>query len=89
MGKNGGNGDVDSLILRRLLEMRTQMEKMEQKLEAKIDGLEQRVTDRIDRLEKRLDERIDVLGRIFKESHRVLSRRVRVVEHKVGVTARR
>lgn len=94
--KNGnGNGDTASHTLRLLREMRAQMAQMATKddlkgLATKTDlaRVEARLDKRIDNLETRLGGRIDVLRRVFKENHRVLTKRIGAVETRLGMPGR-
>jgi hypothetical protein len=98
--RNGnGNGEMASHTLRLLREMRAHMAKMATKddLTRSLDGLatktdlakvESRLDSRIESLEHRLGRRIDVLRDVFKENHRVFTKRLRTVENRVGLSRR-
>lgn len=82
MARSGnGNGDVAEHTLRLLREIRAKMATKEDlaNLEAKMATKED-----LAKVEKRLNDRIDVLTNAVKENHRVFSRRLRVLEVRVG-----
>jgi hypothetical protein len=83
--RNGnGNGDTASHTLRQLREMRAQMFEMRAKMATKDDLSALATKTDLARVEAKLGQRIDVLRRIFKENQRVLTKRVRAVESRVG-----
>lgn len=68
-----------------LAEFRGDMHRELEKTNDRIDSVERRLSERIDNVERSLGERIDVLGRAVRGNYRVLSKRMRVVESRLGV----
>ncbi len=83
---SNGNGDISDLTLRMLRDIRAPLTRVEEKVE-RVDEKVTRVEERVSRVEKdlaKVDARIDVLVRTVKDNHRVVGKRMRALEIRVG-----